>query len=790
MMMAGRFVEENLKKAKDRLLCAAIGVLALLGSTEKSHAQAFGPPNICYNGQLYAYSFTADDPVNPGVSYDYYYTFDGQNQIDIDQSYNVAGWGSTSYDPGSQTFNGTTALVAVGSDRRSFLGISPGLLIYSNNGIGQIYDGATWHNPDYYFIDANGVNVAQFETIPGSSIFQVGASPYYIYNGPMTLDDSNGTWPASNIFTNAPPQVVYVLAQGDSAATVFSLGGTNVSAGNGYYNEELDYHDQSGGYNLTIHRYYNMGSYSGDVAGVVDGSNSFTGLFDPVSQQFSYLSTESIQISLSSITVQTGQHGPPYISWGGLLLSYTSTDSSDTDHYADAANTAAVAINSGSAVSGSGPSGYVSGVYNSTTQTFNVYAGNFFAMDANRNPIGLPPGLNIVVGYPGFAQDILLSNNTDTFIKSVDYSYQRTDGNWVNEYVNVPTNYWYLVADDTGNYTSQIYVTTDTATTSNTIDAVAGWPISNAYPPHIYLNTADCVLHWETQAVYSFGSSPPASGSVNYYTTGNSVSLGLNWNWDNGVVTWTWYANGYGGYWDGVSTFWGQPDSVRIALTPPTSPLYGPAQLYWNGTPLNYDGNASLAANADAYTGGGIRIQIDSAGNVSVFVGNSNIASYTGSYDAASHLFNLGTGNFGTISGWDSSGHVLGTTASNGNMDIPGNVLSLGSWQNGSGESVNGLFLSFTPPSSSVSDAEVRFGSTIALTDWIWSRAVTDGSTSHMSAMQLDANNRLLLFAPTDDSTPKVVLDPVNGSSFNGPLRVMQRGDVSMGIFQNGPQPQ
>lgn len=125
-----------------------------------------------------------------------------------------------------------------------------------------------------------------------------------------------------------------------------------------------------------------------------------------------------------------------------------------------------------------------------------------------------------------------------------------------------------------------------------------------------------------------------------------------------------------------------------------------------------------------------------------------------------------------------------------GDIDIFGNVLSLGSLQND--PDMVGLTMSFADnlTTSSLTMALARPSS-----EWVWSHPGTLGSASLVPAMKLDASHRLKLYDPASTTTPAIVLDPTGKSDFKadvsvqGTLRVKARGDLSMGAFTNGPQP-
>ena len=125
-----------------------------------------------------------------------------------------------------------------------------------------------------------------------------------------------------------------------------------------------------------------------------------------------------------------------------------------------------------------------------------------------------------------------------------------------------------------------------------------------------------------------------------------------------------------------------------------------------------------------------------------------------------------------------------------GDIDIFGNVLSLGALQND--PDVAGLTMSFADDltTSSLSMALARPSSA-----WTWSHPGSLNSSVLLPAMKLDASHRLGLYDPVDTSAPAILLDPAGKSNFKadvsvqGTLRVKARGDLGMGSFTNGPQP-
>jgi len=778
-----------------------ICLFALLAGVFQARAQSFGPPAIAVADTNWIYTFdgTFDFSFNgfSGPCDDYSMPTGDRFEVAQDGSLFWNGSYVANFSAATQMFD-NPKYVAVSADGLNFTATS-GVAVLSAPGTYYLTETSMISvAPTLIFTNSNGV-YCQFFLNPPLSFFSVGGSPYYSYTGGnLLIDGSSGTWPASNIFPN-PPQTVYVLDTGDPTSPAYVLGGIQISAGlvdssgQPYYEEQDDYTDISGaGQQVTIQRYFNNGGFSGSISGVSDQGNYFSGSFDPIAQQVSAISPGNIEVSLSSLGQGTPQ-GPLYISWDDTLLLYQATDGSGNDYYSDSSGQSTVVINNGSATSGNSPAqGQISGYYNTSTSTFTISDPDFFALDSAGSPIGLPTGLTFLFGSSGPGQQILDSDN-NTY--SPNYTYRRPDGSSGVKYVGLPANKYFLVPDGSGNFDSQIYVTSDTSSQDMVINAISGWPISNAYPSQLYVNNVLCTLNWNTNYV---GGPGTMYGGASYISS-DSVSLSLNWNWNGGYVSWYWSMssgqwNGDAGSWDGVSTFSNLPFGLVISLNPANNtPVVGPSSIAWNGTPLTFNAAFSGASSLDVYQGSyngtPVQITIDSGGNVSVYLGGSSSPTFTGTYNPVSQLFNFGSANVGTVAAVGNSNNLLGTTSSTGNLDIPGNILSLGSWQNSSGESVSGFSLAFTPPPSSGQAAVLQFGSSLALTDWLWSHSDTDGSASQIKAMELDPNNKLLLYSPSSAPSATIALDPANGASFQVPVRFMPAGDVPMGNFQSGPQP-
>lgn len=835
-------------------------LLWLLNAQGSALAQQNGDPSA-FLGSDGLYNFSSNGTLQDeyGNSYggDFYQGVSSNNsgnQSLIDGGGNL--WGITYYDDGQGygvqphfsetgvTYNpnntpqfSSPPYVAVTTDYRSFVGLPPGVTVDSNYTLGSLFDGSNYYYPAYSFTNPNsGTVVSVFLNLPTDDVFVIDASPYYLFNGSgLSLDQSSGTWPSSNnLFPAPPPNPVYTLVAGDASAVSYTLGVVNVSSGAGWYTEELDYFDPSGNYDLTIHRYFNNRSYSGDVSGTADGWENYSGTFDPINVVFSNISNPDIQISSS--TLNNGgnlRQGPIAISWDGTLVLYQSSDGSGNDYYQDGTGNVNVTINGGSSTSGYNGlrNSSISGTFNSSTSTFSVVNPlthirdlNFFAFGTDGNPIGLPPGLILIFGSQGPGAAVIVSNSDPQigglFIMNPNFTYQRRDGSWVTKYSlsqseaegynrTVLSGWDLIIADATGLFNSPPYITNDTSNQDQVINAVSGWPLSNAFPPQIYVNGAAYQINWLTDSMSSSITSPflgTASGGVDYYGPGSTSPIMLTWTWNRGFVSWNlMFTAGplvnISFPFDGVNTFSNVPFGWAISVNPPPAgPSQGrPASVNWNGTLLTYNGTASVLDSGDVYqatasNGNITQLIIGYGGSVGIYEGRPGVAvpfmGYTGgTYNSISGTFDFGTQNIGTITALNTNNLILSTSSNIGSLDVPGNSISLGTWIDSGNESEAGFVLSFSPPPASSQPALLQFGSMLAQSNWIWSRSTSDGSTSQQAAMTLDQTNRLLLYNPANQTTPAVTIDPVNGVSSVVPVRVLPAGDINMGTFQSGPQP-
>lgn len=117
-------------------------------------------------------------------------------------------------------------------------------------------------------------------------------------------------------------------------------------------------------------------------------------------------------------------------------------------------------------------------------------------------------------------------------------------------------------------------------------------------------------------------------------------------------------------------------------------------------------------------------------------------------------------------------------------LDIVGNNLSFGIL-NGDASRAGALF-NFGDAAAMASLHSIL---SRPLAQWAWWKAEGTDSDSLRKVMWLDADHRLKLFQAGDYATPAILLDPAGTSSFRGPVRVPQSGDIPMGIYQEGDPP-
>ena len=282
----------------------------------------------------------------------------------------------------------------------------------------------------------------------------------------------------------------------------------------------------------------------------------------------------------------------------------------------------------------------------------------------------------------------------------------------------------------------------------------------------------------------------PAAGQC--LTIANTLSVTLN-DAVNSVVN----ATGY----DNNGVYQDLPETVRSldatgAIL--TSEGRGPASVIVNGVPWYHSavGGSSYDAYFGAQSGQALYIYGDSVWLSDPY----NNVTTSGTYAAGAFQF-LGAGD--VVQAGDAGGVVIAIDPQartqnmaagsnvNGNMDVFGNLFTLGTWTGD--PSTSGLCLSFQdqPPGSSGVPATISLVANRASNQWMWSHA-TSSFTSTMPMMKLDAANCLTLYSSVD-GTAQIVLNPQGSSTFQGavtmqgPVHIQQRGDLTMGGFTSGP---
>lgn len=643
---------------KVQILLFLVSLLSFLTPTD---AQYYGVPNFVVDGNMYGFVYSDGSFVAPdGTVYaaDIYtggYFYPGSFVL---------------YDSGGNPVDYTM----VGADGYTPLGSSD-IIILSNDTSSGFWNGFAYVS--YW--------------APGAGYIQTGASPFYWYDGNpgFVLDKRNG-WPPSNAYLPpVPPSQVYVNG------VQYNGAGTTISAGGASYSQTTYYQGPANNYVEIQENAYNDGPAQSFIWGTA-GSNgeTFSSTLDPSNWSIGAGVASDLAITFNA-PGGTASYGPPMVSWDGNLLRFYYTTSDGKDLYwnaGDANGDYTVIIAQDDSVVAIHGTISVTGSCDPSTLALNfggaMGTSNLFAQDAIGNPLGLPAGLTVLVGTGGFGDSILLSNGTH----SPTYTYRRPDLSWGKKYVGLPSNYWFLVADNAGNYNSQLYITQDG---EMVVNATSGWPLSNAYPTQIYVNGVACPLHWDTN--YVGGTGQNTSGGASYISADTTKTIILSWAWSGGA-TWAWSMNSHNGAWNYGGAFSNVPTGTSIHLDPPpTAPSYGPARLKLNGTELTFLGLASQDAGADVYDGGGKRLTITSGGGVTVADDSTGNVLFTGFYNQVTHAINFWGPNAGTIATMDGAGNVLATTGGaaiasglqhNLALKSDGTVWSWG--YNGNGELGNG----------------------------------------------------------------------------------------------------
>lgn len=496
--------------------------------------QSFGPPKILFGSSIYGFQYNDTDGF--GNSFDFY---DGGLTVDssgiLRSGTGYVSVSSFDYTAGGGGWGGQAFGLA--GDGWGVLGIYPGVLLLAHDysdtilnsqssgllgqsiysypnyvGLPTFLNGTTWVAA--YITDQYGGNPNTF--------FQFGSSPVYWYGGSnMVIDDRSG-WPASN-FLDGVPQQIYLNGR------VFTFAGVG-----GYIDQNVNYSDYvyytSAGTSawVQIDRFYSNGAGQGGfLVGDVGGA-SFGVSFDLGSWQVGELPS-GIAVSFSAPSGYPA-HGPPLVSWDGNLLRfyYTTVDGRDLYWFADGVSGLdySVIIAADNSVTALHDTVSIAGTYSVTSSKFDfsgdIRAKNLFALDANGNPMGLPVGLTMLLNAGGFGDSVLLSDG----VHMPTYTYRRPDGSWGEKYVGLSENCWFLIADNAGNYNSQLYITQNG---EMVVNAIGGWPVANSYPSQVYVNGVSCPLHWDTNYVGGTGQS--TYGGASYISADNSKTVTLSWAW-------------------------------------------------------------------------------------------------------------------------------------------------------------------------------------------------------------------------------------------------------------------
>lgn len=536
-----------------------------------------------------------------------------------------------------------------------------------------------------------------------------------------------------------------------------------------------------------------------------------------------------------TVSPSSPKYGPPQITWNGEVLTF-SCNTTGADVYEH--GTGAHVTISGSTVTVTGTHS-VLGIYNPATYQFDF--GNdqamqgFLAQNADGDLLGKPAGIVVNVNNyntwnpapegwrDGSAQYIVLGDGT-TYRYSYDYA--RNQNTIGVKFLNIPQDSLFRIADSNGNFISPVYRYSASGTNDFVVNASHDymdpnsyyWDSSNLYPPQLYVNGHYTVLDASSLSD-SRDSQGNCSGAVNYHVQPTGETISIAWTWYgsfNAVVTGSYDSfSNISGKWDGYKLFAQLPSGLVISLYPPTTAVrYGPTQVEWNGVVLTFNSVASSVSGSnpqgdDVYTdanGSSIKAVVGSNGSVVLYAADGT--QYAGTYSASTGVFTITGQPEGAVVALNSSGspaHRQSTSATGtaggvssflGSVDIQGDYLTLGSWKDNSGYSVEGLSISFADVQNPQTTF-IRFAAVRNSTTWIWSHADSDGSGAQDAIMQLDISNRLQLFDPgaqTGGTTaqPTIILDPAASgtSQFKGAVLIAPQGDLDMGQFKTGSAPQ
>ncbi len=577
-----------------------------------------------------------------------------------------------------------------------------------------------------------------------------------------------------------------------------------------------DYQNSEGGDNFNVGYYTSggFGTFFGSYGDYVNGFD-FWGQIDRTGA-FLGLGYNTVTFAPSS---SPPAQGPQKVAWNGHSLGFTATGTQyGEDNYRDLVSGEGVAIYPDGTVDVSGPY-TTSGSYDPDTNQFNFSGDpnmqNIAAQDASGELLGIPNGLEVYFTATGGAQSIQLGDGSyRTPANSTVYTFQRPDGSFGVRYLGIPANSPLIIQDTNGNYTSPVYVFRPAGNGSCVIDASddSGWPASNLYPNVLYVNGSYTTIDIPTVAISGSGQSQTGrvTFDVNPYSGGQYAGqVNLSWTWSSGGFSAAVNGN-YGGYssfsgtWDGT-LFNGLPKGLVISTSAPSpDPSLGPLQISWNGVDLTYNAVASSVSGSnptgtDVYQdGAGIGLSATIASDGTTVLTGADGTQYAGSYSADTGQFSFSGTSPGNVvaSGNQSSGGGGGQPPAspgqsmevNGNLDIQGNILTLGTWMHGSSASVNAIALYYTDTQNG-NPSLLQFAGTRGSLDWVWSEATSDNADPQIPMMELDPSHRLILHDTTTQNAPGVTLDPTGPSRFKNPVLIAPQGDIGMGPFTTGTAP-
>lgn len=173
----------------------------------------------------------------------------------------------------------------------------------------------------------------------------------------------------------------------------------------------------------------------------------------------------------------------------------------------------------------------------------------------------------------------------------------------------------------------------------------------------------------------------------------------------------------------------------------------------------------------------GLIIIVPSTGDGAIYFSNGSGGYTVNTGSSAANLLTQVNGVNFVPNG--SSSNPAAVTQFSGDLDIRGNLLSLGSW-NGDWTQV-GLNLTYQDGDSAINLALAIWTASRPHTAWLWEHVNEEGSTPNTKPqMKLGSDNVLTLYKT--DGTVGITINPNTGR-----IRVAPQGDLSMGSFDHEP---